>query len=84
MIATMKILLSLLSTLPLSTLGFVIVPRGAVASLHHRVRPSVAKAVTKQHVDGDDHNIYTIPLEEISLADLPKVGGYVYHWLRIV
>lgn len=46
-----------------------------MASLHHRVRPSVAKAVNKQHVDGDDHNIYTIPLEEISLADLPKVGG---------
>jgi hypothetical protein len=76
---TLLVLLPLLS----SVHGFLVKPSASAAvtllhSYEQTPRPSLIPIFLESHsTAGKDATQYTIPLEQISLSDLPKVGGYV-------
>ena len=71
----MKILVALVALAPMATFGFmpsaIFRPGMRRFALHESMEASVKDALNRQ----DDETKYCIPLEEIRLDDLPKVGG---------
>ena len=73
----MKTLLSLLLLMPIASSGFA----PGVATRLSNQQFAFIKTALKDAASTLDDRKFCIPLEEIRLEDLPKVGGYVMIFL---